>query len=48
MNSEMTVTATTDTTGESANGSLSTSAILFTAGIGNHWTIDWVFEVRIN
>ena len=45
MNSEMTVTATNATTGGSAKGSLSTSAIRFTAGIGNHWTMDWGFEI---
>ena len=40
MNSEMNVTATNATTGGSAKGSLSTSAIRFTAGIDNHWTMD--------
>ena len=48
MNSEMTVTATNATTGGSAKGSLSTSAIRFTAGIGNHWTMDWGFEIGID
>ena len=48
MNSEMTVTATNATTGGSAKGSLSTSAIRFTAGIGNHWTMDVGFEIGID
>ena len=48
MNTEMTVTATNATTRGSAKGSLSTSAIRFTAGIGNHWTIDWGFEIGID
>ena len=48
MYSEMTVTATNATTGGSAKGSLSTSAIRFTAGIGNHWTMDWGFEIGID
>ena len=48
MNSEMTVTATNASTGGSAKGSLSTSAIRFTTGIGNHWTMDWGFEIGID
>ena len=48
MNSEMTVTATNATTRGSAKGRLSTSAIRFTAGIGNHWTMDWGFEIGID
>ena len=48
MDSEMTVSATNATTGGSAKGSLSTSAIRFTAGIGNHWTMDWGFEIGID
>ena len=45
MNSEMTVTSTNASTGGSAKGSLSTSATRFTAGIGNHWTMDWGLEI---
>ena len=45
MNSEMTVTSTNASTGGSANGSLSTSAMRFTTGIGNHWIMDWGLEI---
>ena len=48
MNSEMIVTATNAITGGTAKGSLSTSALRFTAGIGNHWTMDWGFEIGID
>ena len=48
MNSEMTVTSTNASTGGSAKGSLSTSATRFTTGIGNHWTMDWGFEIGID
>ena len=48
MNSEMTVTATNASTGGSAKGNLSTSATRFTAGIGNHWTMDWGLEIGVD
>ena len=48
MNSEMTVTSTNASTGGTAKGSLSTSATRFTTGIGNHWTMDWGFEIGID
>ena len=48
MNSEMTVTSTNASTGGSAKGRLSTSATRFTTGIGNHWTMDWGFEIGID
>ena len=41
MSSEMSVTSTNASTGGSATGKLSTSAMRFTAGIGNEWTMDW-------
>ena len=37
----MEVIATNQITGATASGELSTSAIRFTAGIGNEWTLDW-------
>ena len=48
MNSEMTVTSIDASTGGSARGTLSTSATRFTTGIGNHWTMDWGFEIGID
>ena len=48
MSSEMTVTSTNASTGGTAKGSLSTSATRFTTGIGNHWTMDWGFEIGID
>ena len=48
MDSKMTVTSTDTATGGSATGSLSTSAIRFTTGVGNHWTMDWGFEIGID
>ena len=48
MNSEMNVTASNATTGGNAKGSLSKSAIRFTAGIGNHWIMDWGFEIGVD
>ena len=48
MNSEMTVTSTNASTGGTAKGSLSSSATRFTTGIGNHWTMDWGFEIGID
>ena len=41
MDSKMEVFATNQSTGATASGELSTSAIRFTAGIGNEWTLDW-------
>ena len=41
MDSKMEVIATNQSTGATASGELSTSAIRFTAGIGNEWTLDW-------
>ena len=41
MDSKMEVTSTNQSTGDTASGELSSSAIRFTAGIGNEWTLDW-------
>ena len=46
--SEMTVTSTNASTGGSATGKLSTSAMRFTTGIGNEWTMDWGLQIGVD
>jgi len=48
MTSEMTVTSTNASTGGSATGKLSTSAMRFTTGIGNEWTMDWGLQIGVD